>query len=241
MWGWNPAEARDGTNSDWFVLQARRRGARVVCLDPRHTPSAASLADEWIPLRPGTDAALMTAMAHVIITEELHDEDFVRRCCSGFDADPDAAGNSRPRVYRDYVLGRATACPRPRPGPRRSPACRATTIERLAREYATAGPAVLYQGYAMQRRAYGEQVVRAGMALAAITGNVGVRGGWASGLASQPTAGPFWSCLPEGENPHGLRFPASCGPRPCCAAADGRATRRPRPGRRGDAWTATSS
>ena len=71
MGGWNPAEARDGTNSDWFIPQARERGARIVCVDPRHTMSAVSLADEWIPFRPGTHTAMMSAMAWVILTEEL--------------------------------------------------------------------------------------------------------------------------------------------------------------------------
>jgi len=207
MWGWNPAEARDGTNSDYFVLQARRRGARVVCLDPRHTASAASLADEWIPLRPGTDTALMTAMAHVIISEGLHDEDFVRRCCSGFDADQMPAEAAGLESYVDYVMGTRDGEPKTPAWAEAITTVPRDTIVRLAREYATAGPAVLYQGYAMQRRAYGEQVVRAGMALAAITGNVGVSGGWASGLSSQPTAGPYWSALPEGENPHGLSIP----------------------------------
>ncbi len=36
MWGWNPAEMRDGTNSEYFVKLARENGARVVCIDPRH-------------------------------------------------------------------------------------------------------------------------------------------------------------------------------------------------------------
>lgn len=54
----------------------------------------------------------------------------------------------------------------------------------------------------MQRRAYGEQVVRAGCVLAAITGNVGVPGGWASGLGLQaPDGGPLWTVFPVGENP----------------------------------------
>ncbi len=48
----------------------------------------------------------------------------------------------------------------------------------------------------MQRRAYGEQVVRAGCVLAAMTGNVGKSGGWASGIALQAGGGPFWNVLP---------------------------------------------
>jgi len=207
MWGWNPAEARDGTNSDYFILQARRRGARIVCLDPRHTASAASLADEWIPLRPGTDAALMSAMAHVIITEGLHDTEFIDRCCSGFDSNQMPSEAASEESYRDYILGTRDGTPKTAEWAEAITTVPRDTIERLAREYATSKPAVLYQGYAMQRRAYGEQVVRAGMALAAITGNVGIKGGWASGLSSQPTAGPYWNMFPEGENPHGLSIP----------------------------------
>lgn len=75
-------------------------------------------------------------------------------------------------------------------------------IARLAREYATSRPAVLYQGYGMQRQAYGEQVVRAGCVLAAITGNVGILGGWASGLGLQaPDGGAHWTVFPLGDNP----------------------------------------
>lgn len=207
MWGWNPAEGRDGTNNDYFLLQARRRGARIVCLDPRHTASAASLADEWIPLRPGTDSALMTAMAYVIIASDLHDADFIHRCCSGFDADQMPSEVADTESYKDYVLGTRHGVPKTPEWAESITAVPRDTIQRLAREYATSKPAMLYQGYAMQRRAYGEQVVRAGMALAAITGNIGVSGGWASGLAGQPTAGPFWNLFPEGQNLHGLSIP----------------------------------
>jgi anaerobic dimethyl sulfoxide reductase subunit A len=60
----------------------------------------------------------------------------------------------------------------------------------------------------MQRRAYGEQVVRAGCVLAAITGNVGVPGGWASGLGLQaPDGGGLWTVFPTGENPVRAEIP----------------------------------
>jgi anaerobic dimethyl sulfoxide reductase subunit A len=74
MWGWNPAEMKDGTNSDYFIRKARENGARTVCIDPRLSLSAVALADEWIPIRPGTDTAMMTAMIYVIITGKLADD-----------------------------------------------------------------------------------------------------------------------------------------------------------------------
>jgi anaerobic dimethyl sulfoxide reductase subunit A len=210
MWGWNPAEMRDGTNSDFFVKLARERGARVVCIDPRHSLSAAALADEWVPIRPGTDAAMMTAMAYVMITEGLLDADFVRSHCVGFDASQMPPGTEAEESYADYVLGTRDGVPKTPGWAEPITAVPAETIARIAREYATRKPSVLYQGYGMQRRAYGEQVVRAGCVLAAITGNVGIPGGWASGLALQaPDGGPCWTVFPTGENPVGSEIPVS--------------------------------
>jgi anaerobic dimethyl sulfoxide reductase subunit A len=202
MWGWNPAEMRDGTNSEFFLQKARQKGARLVCLDPRLTLSAASLADEWVPIRPGTDAAMMSAMAYVIITENLYDREFVRTHCVGFDESQMPSGAETAESYSDYILGRRDGTPKTPRWAEAITAVPAETIARLAREYATRKPGVLYQGYGMQRRAYGEQVVRAGCVLAALTGNVGIPGGWAGGLALQaPDGGPFWLVFPMGENP----------------------------------------
>ena len=201
MWSWNPAEMRDGTNSDYFVKLARQNGARVVCIDPRHTLSAASLADEWIPIRPGTDTALMSAMAYVMITENLSDSEFIRTHCVGFDRSQMPMGLEEAESYADYILGTQDGRPKTPKWAEAITTVPHDTIARLAREYATIKPAVLYQGYGMQRRAYGEQVVRAGCVLASITGNVGVSGGWASGLANQVPDAPFWNVFPVGDNP----------------------------------------
>jgi anaerobic dimethyl sulfoxide reductase subunit A len=208
MWGWNPAEMRDGTNSDYFVILAHENGARVVCIDPRHSISAAALADEWIPIRPGTDAAMMSAMAYIMLVEKLYDADFVSTHCIGWDASQMPTGLEGVESYTDYLLGTVDRIPKTPQWAEAITAVPATTITRIAREYATIKPGILYQGYGMQRRAYGEQVVRAGCALAAITGNVGVSGGWASGLGSQaPDGGPFWSIFPTSENPVGASIP----------------------------------
>ncbi|MCP4538805.1 MAG: molybdopterin-dependent oxidoreductase [Chloroflexi bacterium] len=207
MWSWNPAEMRDGTNSDFFVKQARQNGARVVCIDPRHTLSAASLADEWVPIRPGTDVAMMSAMAHVMITENLYDVEFVRTHCVGFDESQMPQGTEGAESYKDYILGHKDGVAKTPAWAEKITTVPRDTITRIAREYATIKPSVLYQGYGMQRRAYGEQAVRAGCVLAAITGNVGVPGGWASGLGLHPQGGPFWNVFPVGENPARAAIP----------------------------------
>jgi anaerobic dimethyl sulfoxide reductase subunit A len=202
MWGWNPSEMRDGTNTEFFLRAARDRGARIVCIDPRMTPSAVTLADEWIPIRPGTDAAMMSAMAHVMIAEKLYDAGFVASHCVGFDTSQMPAGLEREESYRDYILGTRDGTPKTPAWAERITGVPRDTIARVARDYATRKPGVLYQGYGMQRRAYGEQVVRAGCVLAALTGNVGVPGGWASGMGLQaPDGGPLWTVFPAGPNP----------------------------------------
>lgn len=202
MWGWNPAEMRDGTNSDYFIKLARQNGARVVCIDPRHSLSAAALADEWIPIRPGTDAAMMTAMAYVLLTEGLLDVDFINRYCVGWDSAHMPPGLESEESYTDYLRGVRDGTPKTPAWAEAITTVPARTIARIAREYATLTPAVLYQGYGMQRRAYGEQVVRAGAVLSAITGNFGISGGWASGLGLQaPDGGGLWTVFPTGENP----------------------------------------
>lgn len=208
MWGWNPAEMRDGTNSDYFVKLARENGAKVVCIDPRHSLSAAALADEWIPIRPGTDTAMMSAMAFVMLNEKLYDADFVRSHCVGWDASQMPPGAENSETYCDYLLGVGDGILKTPEWAESITSIPAATITRIAREYATHKPGVLYQGYGMQRRAYGEQVVRAGCVLAAITGNVGIPGGWASGLGTQaPDGGPRWTLFPSGDNPVKVSIP----------------------------------
>ncbi|EGO63727.1 anaerobic dimethyl sulfoxide reductase, A subunit, DmsA/YnfE [Acetonema longum DSM 6540] len=184
--GWNPAETIHGTNTAYYLKQAKEAGAKIVVIDPMYSNTAIGLADEWIPIRPTTDSALLDAMAYVMISENLQDQPFLDRYCLGFDEEhmPDhiPPGNS----YRSYVMGSGddktaktpewaetiTGIPRHK-------------IIQLTREYATMKPGALIQGYGPQRHAYGEQVVRSGTVLAAMTGNVGIKGGWASGNASQ--------------------------------------------------------
>ncbi|MCF8307871.1 MAG: molybdopterin-dependent oxidoreductase [Bacteroidales bacterium] len=208
MWSWNPSEMRDGTNSEYFLKKAKENGAKIVCIDPRMSLSAVSLADEWIPIRPGTDVAMMSAMAYVMITEGLYDKDFVDNYCVGFDRSQMPEGAEDAESYKDYILGKKDGQPKTPEWAEQITTISKETIIRLAREYASTKPAMLYQGYGMQRRAYGETAVIGGCVLAAMTGNIGISGGCASGLALQADdGGPFWNVFPTGSNPVKARIP----------------------------------
>ncbi|MBI2855015.1 MAG: molybdopterin-dependent oxidoreductase [Chloroflexi bacterium] len=165
LWGWNPAVTRGYGQPALHLLKARQAGTRIVTVDPRYTDSAATLSDQWVPIRPGTDTAMLIAMAYVIISGSLQDQGFIDRFTTGFAS------------FRDYVLGKQDGIPKTPAWAEPITGVPAATIESLAREYATLKPAALMDGFAPGRTAYGEQFHRAVAVLSTITGNVGVAGG----------------------------------------------------------------
>lgn len=164
LWGWNPVETIQSTLTSYYLIQAKEKGAKFVCVDPRFTDTCALLADQWVPIRPGTDVAMLAAMAYVIIKEDLHDKKFLERYTVGFDR------------FTDYVLGVADRIPKSPEWAEPITGVSAKSIQNLAIEYATTKPAALIPGYAPGRSAYGEQYHRATATLAAMTGNIGIHG-----------------------------------------------------------------
>lgn len=202
LFGNNPLETRMSGGGETFVTQRTRQdnGQRVIVIDPRYTDSAVSLADEWVPIRPGTDAALVAGMAHVMISEDLHDQDFLDTYCVGFDEEHLPEGIPAGSSYRSYILGDGPD------GTEKTPAWAAritgipaSTIVRLAREIATSGPVHITQGWGPQRHANGENQARSIFVLAAMTGSIGVPGGGTGereGSYGLPMANPFATTNP---------------------------------------------
>ncbi|MCK8817849.1 molybdopterin-dependent oxidoreductase [Natroniella sulfidigena] len=180
LWGHNPAETVFGPTM-YHLHQAKEAGAKIIVVDPRYSDTAVALADEWISILPTTDNAVMDAMAYVMITEDLYDQEFVEKYCIGFDQSQMPNGVADAQSYKSYILGESDNIAKTPQWAEEISKVPADTIKRLAREYATAKSAALVQGWGPQRHAYGEQVVRGGTVLAAMTGNVGNNGGWASG------------------------------------------------------------
>ncbi|MCW5734439.1 MAG: molybdopterin-dependent oxidoreductase [Enhydrobacter sp.] len=200
MWGWSPADGTFGTGTPQYLREAKKKGVRIVCVDPRRTRTSRLLADEHIFIRPSTDAAALIAMAYVIVSEGLHDQGYCDRHVLGFDDAHLPEGASPGSSYRAYLMGERDGVPKTPEWA--APLCGipAETIRRLAIEFGSAKPAALQCGYAPGRTAFGEQFHRAAYALAAITGNIGVVGG-NTGVSNGVTGRSGIRSLPPGTNP----------------------------------------
>jgi anaerobic dimethyl sulfoxide reductase subunit A len=209
LWGFNPAETVFGTNTNYYLQQARAAGARVIVIDPRYTDTAVTMADQWIPIRPTTDNALIAAIAYVLITEGVADRPFLDRFALGFDEAHLPEGAPPGSSFEAYVLGQAPGeVPKTPAWAEAITGIPAATILHLAREYGATRPAAILMGYGPQRHAYGEQPCRGLAALQAMTGNIGRSGGSAgafgwSGYGRPPRMGG----LPAA-NPVKLSIPA---------------------------------
>ena len=134
-----------------LAQQAKRDGARLVCIDPRRTETADKCHDH-IALRPGTDAALALALMHELIVHDWLDHDYIGRHTLGWPA-------LRERALQ-WPPGRAAeVCGVP-----------VEQIERLARDWGTTSPAAIRVNYGVQRVRGGGNAVRAIACLPALTG-----------------------------------------------------------------------
>ncbi|HHQ6616857.1 TPA: DMSO/selenate family reductase complex A subunit [Serratia fonticola] len=180
LWGHNPTETIFGHTNHYFQ-QIKQNGTRFIVVDPRYSDTSSSLADQWIPLRPATDNALMDAMMYVIISENLHDQAFITRYTLGFDEGSMPEGVPANESLVAYLMGAKDGIKKTPEWAEAITHVPAQTIRQLARDYATAKPAALIQGWGPQRHNCGERTARGSTLLATITGNVGIKGGWAGG------------------------------------------------------------
>lgn len=179
MFGNNPVETRMSGGGTGYAYKSalERGGAKVIHIDPRYSDSMVGACDQWVAIAPGTDGALIAAMAHVMLKEDLHDKAFLDTYAVGFTADTLPEGAAANASYEDYVMGRGED------GVEKTPQWAeaitkipAQTIVALAREIATTKPCYIAQGWGAQRHSNGEQAARAIATLATMTGNIGYQG-----------------------------------------------------------------
>ena len=149
IWGSNSI----GSNLHFwrYAQQAKRNGARLVCIDPRKTETA-DKCHEHIALRPGTDAALALALMHELIKNDWLDHDYIARHTLGWE-------QLRERALQWPPERAAEVCGIP-----------VEQIRQLARDYGSTKPAAIRLNYGMQRVRGGGNAVRAVACLPALTG-----------------------------------------------------------------------
>ncbi|HFG0617419.1 TPA: formate dehydrogenase subunit alpha [Yersinia enterocolitica] len=136
------------------ILKAKEKGAKVIVCDPRHIETA-RIADLWLPLKNGSNMALVNAFANVLITEELYDKDYVSRYTEGFDEYRAMVAKYTPE-YVESITGLP-----------------AHTIREAMRIYAAAPSATILWGMGVTQWGQGVDVVKGLSGLALLTGNLG--------------------------------------------------------------------
>ena len=169
---------------------ARGNGAKLVSISPIRDDTDES---EWLPIRPGTDVALMLGIAHTLVTERLEDRAFLERYTTGFER------------FAAYLDGRSDGIAKDADWAAAIAGIPAEAIRELARRMA-ANRTMILMAWSLQRAEHGEQPYWMAITLAAMLGQIGLPGGgFGFGYASvngigHPTPEVSWPSLPQGDN-----------------------------------------
>lgn len=162
------ADVHGGGISKHVVRQklagAAARGARFISVSPLKDDFPDGLKVEWLPITPGTDVALMLGLAHVLVSEELHDRGFLDRYTVGYER------------FEAYLLGRSDGQPKDADWAAKICSIEAGTIREMARLMARSRTLITVS-HSLQRADYGEQPVWMGIVLASMLGQIGLDGG----------------------------------------------------------------
>jgi biotin/methionine sulfoxide reductase len=177
-----------------LLRQCRAAGVRFVNISPLRSDVAGFVDAEWLPVIPGTDTAAMLGIAHTMLVNGWHDEDFLRRCCTGFDR------------FAAYLTGELDGVRKDAAWAAKITGIGRDVLVDLARRL-TARRSLIMVNYAVQRGDHGEQPVWMSVVLAAMAGSMGRPGcGWGTGYATMDATGvaedrAFVASIPEVANP----------------------------------------
>ena len=137
-----------------FIKNAAKRGAKLIVMDPRGQ-ALSRYASHSLRFKSGQDVALLNAMIHTIIEEDLHDKQYVQARTDGFEAVKENVAAYAPEAVAERV------------------GIPATTIRDVARTYATAERSIIFWGMGISQSVHGTDNARCLISLAMITGHVG--------------------------------------------------------------------
>lgn len=203
IFGSSPTETRQGgltTHYDWVHLR-ERTGAKIYMIDYRMNDSIMGHSDQWLPINPGTDAALVAGIAHELIANDQVDLDFLHTYCVGYDEEtmPEAY-QGKNMSYRAYIMGEGYDMVEKTPEWAAAiTGIPADRIRSLAEEIATTSPLYVNQGWGPQRRSNGEWTAWAIMALPCLVGQIGLPG--TNNGTREARNSPNLESMSAGENP----------------------------------------
>jgi anaerobic selenocysteine-containing dehydrogenase len=166
VWGKQPIYSGPAQDSAKAYVDAKTRGVKLIAIKPSMEPDA-GLADQWVPIRPGTDAALALAMLHVVVNENLIDKPFVEQWCYGYEQLKEHV-QKYPPAWAEKITG----VPKDR-------------IIEVARLFATTKRAGIDLGNGVEHVPSSNDAIRAVAILIAITGHLDRPGGNVFGAASK--------------------------------------------------------
>ena len=205
LFGNSPADTRmGGANTVHDFARVREavaaRGGKIVSIDYRLNETMSGHADEWVPIISGTDAALVSGIAYVLINENLVNKDFLDKYCVGYDQDTMPEGAPANSSYKDYIMGtgydNVPKTPEWASSITKVPVAKITEI---AHDLAAASAPFVVQGWGSQRHSNGELTARAIFMLPILTGKIGLPGtnnGNREGMKGVNIAN-----IPNGKNP----------------------------------------
>lgn len=182
--------ANKGGNAAYQLNLAREAGGKLIIIDPWLNQTAQALADEWIPIRPGTDTAFAIGLAYHMIENDLQDQDYLDTYCVGFDADHMPEGAEEEESYKDYVLGTYDGEPKTPEWAEAICGVPAERIRSLAEEIASTEKVNFFAGQSTTKIPAGEMFAQAFYTLAFMHGGIGSSGNYVS-----------WVGLHEGMSP----------------------------------------
>lgn len=180
LFGCNWAANKAG-NHTWYMQQAREKGAKIIVIDPWLNQTAQVIADQWIPILPGTDTALILSICYEWIQAGTFDQDFLDKYCIGFDAEHMPEGAPAEGNFKDYVLGVSDGQPKTPEWAEGICGVPADTARALAVEIASVDKVDFFCGQSVSKIPAGEQVVQSFYTMALMHGGIGTPGhymGW---------------------------------------------------------------
>ncbi|ULO00544.1 DMSO/selenate family reductase complex A subunit [Campylobacter molothri] len=179
FFGANHVETRMGGGGIGYAYHKalEESNCKIIHIDPRYNDSCIGHCDEWIPIAPGTDAALIAALAYVMIKENLLDRKFLDTYTIGFSESTLPSDAPKNSSYESYVLGICDGIEKTPEWASKITKIPSRRIIQLAREIALTKPCFIEQGWGVQRHSNGEQNARAIATLACMIGSIGIEGG----------------------------------------------------------------